>query len=934
MRKTLQFAALAAILVTGACTRESGEEGRTIVFRTSTEYDNGPDTRTDYSGVIYGGKERIDWVTGDTFRIYSDVARCEDGTTPFSDYYVTGVTPGTGALLHKSFADVSVVDSDRSLQWGSGTHNFYCVYPSPAHNSNVAYTSANAVSFTLPATQGYTLQSDGVTLKPDMDYAYMYAAVQTGSSSMVNLSFKPLFTAFQFTVDSRDDASMTITSFTLSSASKALTGSCTATMTAQTASESSTVAYSNFPAATDANKVITVSFNGGSGFTVTKTNPFTFTVFALPQSYTDLSASFTTSAGETKTISLTPAGSGFTAYQPGYKYDLTHLALPGEWTYGTAAPIADIELVNDDYMEPFPIVSVSRTRDGVTENNLPWKLYFSPTEPAVGDPVASSWSETPLKDNANQEWVEIVTADAAWLDAYVRGIALAKYNVTEGDNSFQVVYNYLYNQNSSLLGQKLLSVQEPEYAIRADLNPGTSSMISDLQSNNLGTVDLSTMALDAEATAFTPGHPATTANCYVINGYGSFLIPLVYGNGVKNGEITASYKNGPLDNPSFYNASGDVITSDYIMSDTNLRTTGPYDGVVVWQDVLKGFEFIENVEYCPSAPSGAVLSCPYLKFSIPRDRIKPGNAVVALRDKGTGMMIWSWHIWVTAENLSTRNAFYSSTASLSYLSCNLGWTPPITYDNGTDREQYVVVVCETNNKVVDAFKISQIYDSTSRLGGGTYSSAYYQWGRKDPLLPSNGSSRDKPYTMPNDVNFVFDLLPVVSSIEPSMIANLIKFPASYAYSNYTDVTLKSAKYWNAKVSPDDGNDYQVTKTIYDPSPAGFAVPRRSAYNAFSHDGMIYGSWSNTFGEMPAGYNLTSGAWGSTSPYNLFFPALGVRDASNEMNITLSYSAYWSAAVDYGNKKGYGFNFTQDNITQPSTNSLQNLLPVRPVREEE
>ena len=164
----------------------------------------------------------------------------------------------------------------------------------------------------------------------------------------------------------------------------------------------------------------------------------------------------------------------------------------------------------------------------------------------------------------------------------------------------------------------------------------------------------------------------------------------------------------------------------------------------------KGFEIIEDkdVEFCGNAPSGAALDCPYIKFSVSPFNsstgkgIKPGNAVIALYDEGNNKILWSWHIWFTAELLSTSEIYYSDFEYETHLNCNLGWTPPISYNGGntTAREQYVVIVCKVTNTVMDVFKVRQASYSIPTITCEAYSNTFYQFGRKDPFLPSRGKN--------------------------------------------------------------------------------------------------------------------------------------------------------------------------------------------------
>ena len=653
--RTSIFRLVPILLLAAACVKEEGGgalPGEGIVFRASSEYDNGPETKTVYSGVEYGGKERIDWVTGDRIRIFSDKARHPSGTQ-YSDYQVTGVTPGTGSAQAISYASVKNVGNN-GLHWGTGVHHFYAVYPSPEANSNISVVNFQHWNMTLPKNQLQAAQ---------MDYAYMAASVQTNEKATVNLSFKPMFTAFQFTVRSETDASMTITSFSLSTGeNKAMAGSCDATPSPHTNTAQSTLAFSNFTPYSQADGNNTITVDMGSGVTVTPSSYATITVFALPQDYSQLTASFTTSTGETKSLMLQDAQGQWVTFQAGHKYNITGLGLPGAWTY-TVSDIADIiregEQVLYDYSKDVT-VQLQRSRTGSATQNLPWKAYFVPVSDATAVVGASAlgqnWSEVPLQDADGNDW-----------------LTLSAYSGTGDANNVKV----------SLAGNEL-----PPSAI--DLMVDAQAMTNAMNANNLGTIDLSRGAFNGSAFAYSNRNPANTANCYVINGYGTFYIPLVYGNGVQNGSAANAYVGitGNQCLETFVNADGQPITSDFILQDANLTKSGEYEARIVWQDVAPGHQIVResDVAFIPAGSSElsgiAALNCAYLKFRVRQYQsavsgkgIKPGNAILALYDKGEGKILWSWHLWFTNELFNTTN-IYTEGDPENLLNCPLGLSLP------------------------------------------------------------------------------------------------------------------------------------------------------------------------------------------------------------------------------------------------------------------
>lgn len=94
--RVMTFLAAAAVL-SAACQREETLDMRRneVSFTVATGYENGPATRTEYSGERYmvgsTSYERIDWVAGDVIRIASDKAATSDGAS-YADYSAVGIS--------------------------------------------------------------------------------------------------------------------------------------------------------------------------------------------------------------------------------------------------------------------------------------------------------------------------------------------------------------------------------------------------------------------------------------------------------------------------------------------------------------------------------------------------------------------------------------------------------------------------------------------------------------------------------------------------------------------------------------------------------------------------------------------------------------------------------------------------------------------------
>ena len=202
----LSMIALGLAAVT-SCNKEAYSTGSIIRFGVSTTYNNGPATKTTYTGEDGDGLtitstsqiERIDWLDTDQIRIACAQATVDGSEDKFADYKVTPVTGDNNAYK----ATISPATGN-GLEWGEGNHTFFAVYPSAGQNSAANVTLSTdgtkaTIYGSIPVEQTVTLDAATRTFKPDMDYAYMYA-VETGvaAGSDVMLDFKPLVTAVEF----------------------------------------------------------------------------------------------------------------------------------------------------------------------------------------------------------------------------------------------------------------------------------------------------------------------------------------------------------------------------------------------------------------------------------------------------------------------------------------------------------------------------------------------------------------------------------------------------------------------------------------------------------------------------------------------------------------------------------------------------------------
>ena len=369
-----------------------------------------------------------------------------------------------------------------------------------------------------------------------------------------------------------------------------------------------------------------------------------------------------------------------------------------------------------------------------------------------------------------------------------------------------------------------------------------------------------------------------TANCYVVGAPGYYCFPLVYGNAIKNGASnTSAYtskKTGSDILKKFINHTGNPITSPYIKENAGCA---PAKAELVWQDAPN---LVSNIQFNNTGNGN-------ISFKVDKSNIRQGNAVIAIKD-ASGAILWSWHIWVTDENIGqTIEVTNHQSKKYKFMPVNLGWCDGRT-------ETYAERSCKVRFTAGDASKeviIKQV--SASITTGGNH--PYYQWGRKDPFLPSNGLYNTNKTWYDKDGN-AHKGNPKMEyfSKGTTCIMNYILKPDVVQKNMSGDYTY--ANLWSADNNVYTANDENVIKTIYDPSPVGFKLPPSNAFTGFTTTGKgvwndlskINGTWDSSL----KGWNFYTD---SSKKKTISFPASGCRESvSGVLDRVGHYGYYWSA----------------------------------------
>ncbi len=455
-----------------------------------------------------------------------------------------------------------------------------------------------------------------------------------------------------------------------------------------------------------------------------------------------------------------------------------------------------------------------------------------------------------------------------------------------------------------------------------------------------------------------------TANCYIVNAAGTYSFPLVYGNAIKNSKDNPSaYKStatGNLALENFLNHRDEPITSPYIAAHEGCT---PANAVLVWQDAEN---LISNIQFV----DGGSPEAHRITFDVAQSSIKQGNAIIAIRD-AENTILWSWHIWVTdyksglsptimnsydpTETQRDKEVWtYDNKKSYIHMGVPLGWCDAESAVGHEVIMQFTQIETGTTQEVT----IKQ--DPLSTGGNCTY----YQWGRKDPMLPSNGLGNvDKPH----NGNYTF-----TKAQGKVTLGTAIQKPhevydsgPSGWYEWYSAQSTVAGKdffqnLWDAN-DCSTGDRYNIgIKTVYDPSPVGYIVPPSDAINGFTFDGNSAGredetsDWDKSYtdkfnsvektrAEVDAIKGMTfycKGMNRALNTYNkdggvIYFPAAGTRDEyyGNKLDRVGVRGNFWTTAqTGSGQARTFLIDFDLIYVLTKGKINTSLSLAVRPVRE--
>lgn len=442
--------------------------------------------------------------------------------------------------------------------------------------------------------------------------------------------------------------------------------------------------------------------------------------------------------------------------------------------------------------------------------------------------------------------------------------------------------------------------------------------------------------------------PMNTANCYIVNAPGTYSLPLVYGNAVKNGHTNVSAytstESGDHVLSPFINHLDHAIADPYIYNNEGCT---PQDARLVWQDEK---DLVTDIALSSDRKN--------LIFEVGASTIRQGNAVVAVRD-AAGTILWSWHIWVTdfvpglpAEIMysyhpdeTQRDRIVTNLQGNKYtfMGVNIGWCDP-GISTSDARSAVVRFTQVQTGKTVDVILKQTAHNETNASGN----CPYFQFGRKDPMLPSTGTANENKIWYDASGMPSTTLTTAVWSTGNTCITSGILNPAAFCINQYMDQRYYNL--WSANNTVGTANDNAVVKTIYDPSPVGYHMPASNAFTSFTYSGSRYsgsyfGSWFNSpytsttdFTDNYFGWEfycnkMTGKGVYDTSDGMIYYPASGYRFPSTGKATSINdHGDYWSAGP---NSTFYGYYlYFNPSLVDPHNQLNRSYgFAVRPVREQ-
>lgn len=296
-----------------------------------------------------------------------------------------------------------------------------------------------------------------------------------------------------------------------------------------------------------------------------------------------------------------------------------------------------------------------------------------------------------------------------------------------------------------------------------------------------------------------------TANCYRITKNGEYKFPLIYGNCIKDNQInfgafTNSTTGGNILN-NFVDGAGNII------NETNYKVSTADSVEILWVEALR--TRIEDLKLIQENEER------YIYFLAEKVR-DYGNFIIAVKNS-SGKILWTWHIWIVPDLEEGLQPGQISKRPLGYKPDRGGLLA-----HSIDLELIQKDIRGLRYSI--PFKYQRTYSQESCV--------YYNYGRMTPSIPTRGeyykenlkniTTLQKCYR----VNYEDGYLNARTFLHSTSLNEL---GISESISSAGTIS-KITPYQNLWRNIYNGSSQ---KTVYDPCPAGYRVPRQSELNNLS-----------------------------------------------------------------------------------------------------
>ena len=408
----------------------------------------------------------------------------------------------------------------------------------------------------------------------------------------------------------------------------------------------------------------------------------------------------------------------------------------------------------------------------------------------------------------------------------------------------------------------------------------------------------------------------TTANCYMVHAPGTYKLPLVYGNAIKDGATNdvayLSYGTNSYCLKNFLNTYDQKITDPWIKNNTTNGSTkiSVKSAKLWWMDA-------------PSVISSVGISGDYLTFTVSSANIAECNAVIsALHSDGT--VAWTWHIWITPQDYSNLTTIGDDKV-WKVTPVNLGWVglSDISVQTYSQRTCLVKVTQSGSNGLSKQFKIDQAY--WRKLGYSKIGYCpFYQFGRPIPESPGNGVSNGVSHSLYNLSGSTEGTVNGGAGTTIGYGLRSVNLHLHYDGKNSLNYPSNGwenfgyANFWctNSTFDYSHISTRTTEKSVYDPCPPEFFVPPGGCWNYICNK--YSSSWdSSNYGRMLG---------------DLWFPASGLKYHDNGYLHEI-LTGIWVAtnSSEWFNSQVYLLSYegTTPNVAH---SSRSHGIPVRPVTE--